>query len=147
MKLRCAIFRLARREPCTWRWPWWKIWSPRAGSRYWQPRQKASRPRSYSTSGSWRSHERKTEAGRGWKRHGGCARCGRDSGPGRRRAISNHDVRDEPTGNYNRILLSGVLNGSYKEEEIFLNPLSWYDENGIRLLAGQRAAGLLRRAK
>jgi nitrite reductase (NADH) large subunit len=54
---------------------------------------------------------------------------------------------DEPTGNYNRILLSGVLNGSYKEEEIFLNPLSWYDENGIRLLAGQRAAGLLRRAK
>jgi nitrite reductase (NADH) large subunit len=54
---------------------------------------------------------------------------------------------DEPTGNYNRILLSSVLNGSYKEEEIFLNPLSWYEENGIRLLAGRRAAGLLRRAK
>jgi nitrite reductase (NADH) large subunit len=54
---------------------------------------------------------------------------------------------DEPTGNYNRILLSNVLNGSYQEEEIFLNPLSWYTENGIHLHAGMRAAGLLRRAK
>ena len=54
---------------------------------------------------------------------------------------------DEPTGNYNRILLSGVLNGTYREEEIFLNPLSWYEENHVRLLAGQRAAGLSRRAK
>ena len=32
---------------------------------------------------------------------------------------------EEPTGNYNRILLSNVLNGSYKEEDIFLNPLEW----------------------
>ncbi len=54
---------------------------------------------------------------------------------------------DEPTGNYNRILLSNVLNGSYQEEEIFLNPLSWYRENNIRLHAGMRAAGILRRAK
>src|SRR6478752_181903 len=54
---------------------------------------------------------------------------------------------DEPTGNYNRILLSNVLNGSYKEEEIFLNPLSWYEENNITLLSGLRASGLLRRAK
>jgi nitrite reductase [NAD(P)H] large subunit len=54
---------------------------------------------------------------------------------------------DEPTGNYNRILLSNVLNGSYREEEIFLNPLSWYQENRIHLHAGMRAAGLLRRAK
>ena len=51
---------------------------------------------------------------------------------------------DEPTGNYNRILLSNVLNGSYQEEEIFLNPLSWYEENNITLLAGMRASGLLR---
>jgi NAD(P)H-nitrite reductase large subunit len=35
---------------------------------------------------------------------------------------------EEPTGNYNRILLSNVLNGSYKEDEIFLNPLDWYRE-------------------
>lgn len=54
---------------------------------------------------------------------------------------------DEPTGNYNRILLSNVLNGSYKEEDIFLNPLEWYKENNIRLLAGTRVAGILRRAK
>ena len=54
---------------------------------------------------------------------------------------------EEPTGNYNRILLSNVLNGSYKEEDIFLNPLSWYEGNDIRLLAGTRAAGLLRRAR
>ena len=54
---------------------------------------------------------------------------------------------EEPTGNYNRILLSNVLNGSYKEDEIFLNPLAWYEENNIRLYAGKRASGLLRRAK
>jgi nitrite reductase (NADH) large subunit len=54
---------------------------------------------------------------------------------------------DEPTGNYNRILLSNVLNGSYKEDDIFLNPLPWYEENNIRLLAGKRASGLLRRAR
>lgn len=54
---------------------------------------------------------------------------------------------DEPTGNYNRILLSNVLNGSDREEEIYLNPLSWYEENNIRLLTGMRAAGLLRRAR
>jgi nitrite reductase (NADH) large subunit len=54
---------------------------------------------------------------------------------------------DEPTGNYNRILLSNVLNGSYREEEIFLNPLAWYKENNINLLAGMRASGLLRRVR
>jgi len=54
---------------------------------------------------------------------------------------------EEPTGNYNRILLSNVLNGSYSEEDIFLNPLVWYEENNIRLLSGKRASGLLRRAK
>ncbi len=54
---------------------------------------------------------------------------------------------EEPSGNYNRILLSNVLNGSYKEEEIFLNPPDWYRENNIRLLSGTRAAGILRRAR
>ena len=54
---------------------------------------------------------------------------------------------EEPTGNYNRILLSNVLNGSYGEEEIFLNPLAWYEENNIGLLAGMRASGLLRRVR
>jgi nitrite reductase (NADH) large subunit len=40
-----------------------------------------------------------------------------------------------------------VLNGSYKEAEIFLNPLDWYRDNNIRLLSGTRAAGILRRAR
>jgi nitrite reductase (NADH) large subunit len=54
---------------------------------------------------------------------------------------------DEPTGNYNRILLSNVLNGSDREDEIYLNPLAWYRENQITLLTGLRATGLLRRAR
>src|SRR3954471_16689831 len=45
----------------------------------------------------------------------------------------------EPYGNYNRILLSNVLNGSQDATEIFMNPLSWYEENNIRLHAGVRA--------
>src|SRR5512134_4039275 len=45
----------------------------------------------------------------------------------------------EPYGNYNRILLSNVLNGSQQATEIFINPLSWYQENGVRLHAGVKA--------
>ncbi|MDB5306658.1 MAG: nitrite reductase large subunit [Gemmataceae bacterium] len=45
---------------------------------------------------------------------------------------------DEPYGNYNRILLSNVLNGSQEAKEIFLNPLAWYEENGVTLHAGKR---------
>jgi nitrite reductase (NADH) large subunit len=45
---------------------------------------------------------------------------------------------DEPYGNYNRILLSNVLNGSQDPSEIFLNGLEWYRENGIELCAGVR---------
>ncbi len=45
----------------------------------------------------------------------------------------------EPYGNYNRILLSNVLNQSQRAEETFLNPLSWYHENEITLHAGVRA--------
>src|SRR5687767_10828897 len=45
----------------------------------------------------------------------------------------------EPYGNYNRILLSNVLNGSQSATEIFMNPLAWYRENNIRLHAGVKA--------
>ena len=45
---------------------------------------------------------------------------------------------EEPYGNYNRILLSGVLAGSNDPTNIFLNALSWYHENGIQLHAGTR---------
>ena len=43
----------------------------------------------------------------------------------------------EPYGNYNRILLSNVLNGSQSANDIMINPLDWYQENGIRLHRGQ----------
>jgi nitrite reductase (NADH) large subunit len=54
---------------------------------------------------------------------------------------------DEPYGNYNRILLSNVLNGMQDAKEIFLNPLAWYAENGITLHAGQRVTSVDRDAK
>lgn len=43
---------------------------------------------------------------------------------------------EEPYGNYNRILLSSVLNGSEDPENIYLNPLEWYEKNGVVLHAG-----------
>jgi len=43
---------------------------------------------------------------------------------------------DEPYGNYNRILLSGVLAGSHETADIFINELSWYEEHGVKLYAG-----------
>ena len=45
---------------------------------------------------------------------------------------------DEPCGNYNRILLSGVLSRSHEPDDIFINPLSWYAANGISLQVGAR---------
>ncbi|MBY0461173.1 MAG: FAD-dependent oxidoreductase, partial [Gemmataceae bacterium] len=47
----------------------------------------------------------------------------------------------------NRILLSNVLNGSQDAKEIFLNPLAWYEENGITLHAGKRVTSIDREAK
>jgi len=54
---------------------------------------------------------------------------------------------DEPYGNYNRILLSDVLNGSHEASDIFLNPLEWYRDNGIRLHAGVKAESILRHSR
>jgi nitrite reductase (NADH) large subunit len=45
---------------------------------------------------------------------------------------------DEPYGNYNRIMLSNVLSGAQDTSEIYINPLPWYEENGITLHAGSR---------
>jgi nitrite reductase (NADH) large subunit len=53
----------------------------------------------------------------------------------------------EPYGNYNRILLSGVLAGTEQEDAIFLNSLSWYEENGIVLHAGTNVRRINRFAK
>ena len=45
---------------------------------------------------------------------------------------------DEPCGNYNRILLSSVLARSHDPKDIFINPMSWYETNGVVLHAGER---------
>ena len=54
---------------------------------------------------------------------------------------------DEPYGNYNRILLSGVLSGSHDPKDIFINPLAWYETNGVKLRAGVRVTAIDRASK
>jgi len=54
---------------------------------------------------------------------------------------------DEPYGNYNRILLSSVLSGDHEPGGIFLNPLTWYEENGITLHCGDRVTRIDREAR
>ncbi|WP_404397876.1 nitrite reductase large subunit NirB [Stutzerimonas chloritidismutans] len=44
----------------------------------------------------------------------------------------------EPHPNYNRILLSPVLAGEQQFEEIVLNDLDWYAENGIHLMLNRK---------
>jgi len=54
---------------------------------------------------------------------------------------------DEPYGNYNRILLSGVLSGTHDAKDIFINSLDWYAENGVTLHAGARVSRIDRDAR
>ncbi|MGD0675066.1 MAG: nitrite reductase large subunit NirB [Polyangiaceae bacterium] len=54
---------------------------------------------------------------------------------------------EEPYGNYNRILLSNVVNGAQDPSEIFLNSLGWYEENRVRLHAGIKALSIDRAAQ
>lgn len=49
---------------------------------------------------------------------------------------------DEPYGNYNRILLSGVLAGSHDPQDIFINPLRWYEDHDVTLHAGVRVTAI-----
>jgi len=53
----------------------------------------------------------------------------------------------EPHPNYNRILLSPVLAGEQTLDEIVLNPVDWYAENGIALHLGKRVTGVDRRRR
>jgi nitrite reductase (NADH) large subunit len=48
----------------------------------------------------------------------------------------------EPHPNYNRILLSPVLAGEQTVDEIILNPLAWYAENGITLHTGRTVTAI-----
>ena len=54
---------------------------------------------------------------------------------------------DEPYGNYNRILLSKVLSGTGAIDDIFINPLDWYDDNRITLHAGSPVVAIDRAAR
>ncbi|MDP1650262.1 MAG: nitrite reductase large subunit NirB [Rubrivivax sp.] len=53
----------------------------------------------------------------------------------------------EPHPNYNRILLSPVLAGEQTIDEIILNPLSWYADNGITLHTGKTVTDIDRRRR
>jgi nitrite reductase (NADH) large subunit len=53
----------------------------------------------------------------------------------------------EPRVNYNRIMLSPVLAGEKRYEDIIINDQSWYDENDIALIAGDPAASFDRDRK
>src|SRR5262249_17995017 len=54
---------------------------------------------------------------------------------------------DEPYGNYNRILLSGVLSGSHDPKDMFANPRGGYEPGGGRVHAGVGGTAIDREAK
>jgi nitrite reductase (NADH) large subunit len=53
----------------------------------------------------------------------------------------------EPHPNYNRILLSPVLAGEKKIEDIILNPLEWYRSKGVKLYCGDPVVSIDRRRR
>ncbi|RKP44605.1 nitrite reductase large subunit NirB [Trinickia fusca] len=53
----------------------------------------------------------------------------------------------EPHPNYNRILLSPVLAGEQTFDDIVLNPLDWYRQNGIHLHLGKTIARIDRKRR
>ena len=58
-----------------------------------------------------------------------------------RHSDSQYDMTvfgDEPHGNYNRVLLSGVLAGTHRSSDVVLNSVEWYRANGITLHASSR---------
>ncbi|MEW5420319.1 nitrite reductase large subunit NirB [Amorphus sp. 3PC139-8] len=53
----------------------------------------------------------------------------------------------EPRVNYNRIMLSPVLAGDKRFEDILIHDEDWYDENGVTLVSGRKIVGIDRAAK
>lgn len=53
----------------------------------------------------------------------------------------------EPHGNYNRIMLSPVLSGEKKLDDIMLHPHSWYAERGITFNAGDEVVKIDRKRR
>ncbi len=54
---------------------------------------------------------------------------------------------DEPHVNYNRILLSSVLAGEKSADDIVLNDIDWYRDNGIRARLGVRVVEIDRASR
>jgi nitrite reductase (NADH) large subunit len=68
-----------------------------------------------------------------------------DRGGGDRFAITVFGA--EPCGGYSRIALPNVLAGTQDAEDVVLNPLDWYEANGVTLHAGKAIVGIDPRAK
>lgn len=56
-------------------------------------------------------------------------------------------VGEEPSGGYNRILLSGVLSGEYRPRDVVMQPPTWFVDNGVRLFWGERVLRVDREAR
>ncbi|MDQ4085486.1 MAG: FAD-dependent oxidoreductase [Actinomycetota bacterium] len=56
-------------------------------------------------------------------------------------------IGDEAEPGYNRILLSAVLEGAHRGEDVWLRGPAWYAENGVRLVSGRRVLALDRAAR
>lgn len=54
---------------------------------------------------------------------------------------------DEPHPNYNRIMLSHVLQGKTNMQDIIMNEYSWYEENEITLYTNERVQSIDREEK
>lgn len=54
---------------------------------------------------------------------------------------------DEPHPNYNRIMLSHVLQGKTNMQDIIMNDYSWYEENEITLYTNERVQSINREEK
>ncbi len=54
---------------------------------------------------------------------------------------------DEPHPNYNRIMLSHVLQGKTNIQDIIMNEYSWYEENEITLYTNERVQSINREEK
>ncbi|MCM3031530.1 nitrite reductase large subunit NirB [Niallia sp. MER 6] len=56
-------------------------------------------------------------------------------------------IGDEPYPNYNRIMLSNVLQGKTTVDDIYINDWSWYEENHIHLITGEKVIKIDRNKK
>jgi len=67
-----------------------------------------------------------------------------------KRAPDRYDIGvfgSEPHVNYDRILLSAVLSGEKAFDQIAIHPRSWYEDNDIRLFAGDAVVAIDREAR